>query len=321
MNPSRPTIDILGLGAVTIDDLVYVESYPSADAKVPVLRSQRLCGGLTSTALVAASRLGLKTAYAGVLGTDELSNFLTECMKSQGVDMTGALRRPGVQPIHAFIVVDEAKHTRNVFVDLSGSSGADPFWPAEELLCSTKVLFVDHVGLPGMIRAAKICQENRTPIVADFESAVGAEFQELLGLVDHLILSQSFAETLTGEQNPAAAALALWGANREAVVVTGGSAGCWYIGKNAPNKVRHQPAFKVDAADTTGCGDVFHGAYAAALAENCSLADRIVFASATAAIKATGPGGQSGIPSRLVVNAFLKEHRIAEVDALAVAPK
>src|SRR5260370_29019899 len=119
----RSTIDILGLGAVTIDDLIYVESYPPADAKVPILRSQRLCGGLTGTALVAASRLGLRTAYAGVLGTDELSSFLTEHMKSEGVDMTCAVRRPGVHPIHAFIVVDEARHTRNVFVDLSARSG------------------------------------------------------------------------------------------------------------------------------------------------------------------------------------------------------
>jgi len=317
---SSSRIDLLGLGAVSIDDLVYVESYPPADAKVPVLRSQRHCGGLTGTALVAASRLGLKTAYGGVLGTDELSSFITEYMKGEGVDMTHVLHRPGVHPIHSFIVVDETKHTRNVFVDLSGSSGADVSWPSEELLRSAKVLFVDHIGVPGMIRAAKICKENGTPIVADFERADGSEFQELLDLVDHLLLSQSFAEKLTGEENPAVAALALWQANREAVVITAGSTGCWYIGKNAPGKVGHQPAFKVDTVDTTGCGDVFHGAYAAALAEKFPLDGRIIFASAAAALKATRPGGQSGIPSRPAVNAFLKKHLLVGPDTLAVAP-
>src|SRR5688572_11708431 len=138
---SSPNIDILGLGAVTIDDLIYVDEYPAADAKIPVQRSERHCGGLTGTALVAASRLGLKTVYAGVLGTDDLSNYLVQSMADQGVDMTHALRRPGVYPIHAFIVVDETNHTRNVFVDLSGESGADAAWPSEALLKSSRVLF------------------------------------------------------------------------------------------------------------------------------------------------------------------------------------
>lgn len=317
---SGSPIDILGLGAVTIDELLYVDSYPPADAKVPVLRSQRGCGGLTGTALVAASRLGLKTAYAGVLGTDELSSFVIERMTREGVDMTGALRRPGVYPIHAVIVVDETRHTRNVFVDLSGSSGADPSWPAEDVLCAVNVLFVDHVGVPGMLRAARICKGKGIPIVADFERGAGAEFEELLGLVDHLILSQSFAEKLTGAADPAVAALALWGSNHEAVVVTGGSAGCWYLGKDDPGNVRHRAAFEVEVLDTTGCGDVFHGAYAAALAADFPLARRIAFASATAAIKATSLGGQSGIPSRVTVDALLNEHRAAEADVLVVTP-
>ena len=46
-------IDILGLGAVAVDDLVYVAAYPPANAKVPVLGRDRQCGGLTATALVA----------------------------------------------------------------------------------------------------------------------------------------------------------------------------------------------------------------------------------------------------------------------------
>src|SRR5436189_205656 len=104
---TRPAIDILGLGAVTIDDLIYVDEYPAADAKIPVQRTERHCGGLTGTALVAAARLGLKTVYAGVLGTDHLSKYLVQAMTEQGVDMTHALRRPGVYPIRAFIVVDE----------------------------------------------------------------------------------------------------------------------------------------------------------------------------------------------------------------------
>jgi sugar/nucleoside kinase (ribokinase family) len=66
-----------------------------------------------------------------------------------------------------------------------------------------------------------------------------------------------------------------------------------------------QPAFPVNVVDTTGCGDVFHGAYAAALAANFPLEKRLKFASAAAALKAQVRGGQAGCPSRTEVEAFL----------------
>jgi sugar/nucleoside kinase (ribokinase family) len=71
--------------------------------------------------------------------------------------------------------------------------------------------------------------------------------------------------------------------------------------------VFHQPAFTVTEVDTNGCGDVFHGVYAAGLSEGMPMAGRIRFASAVAAIKATTPGGQSGIPLRPEVERFLRE--------------
>jgi len=299
------SFDVIGLGAVTIDDFIYVQSYPPPDAKVPVLRSQRQCGGLTGTALVAASRLGARCAYAGVLGSDALSTHVIQAMEAEGIEMSSALIRPGVYPIHSTIVVDETRHTRNIFADLSGGSGADDSAPDPELLRSAKVLFVDHIGVPGMIRAAAICRSAAIPIVADFERDPGADFQQLLGLVDHLIISQDFARRFTGVSNAREAATCLWNDQRTVVVITCGSEGCWYLDSTG---VRHQPAFPVATVDTTGCGDVFHGAYAAALAEGQSLANRIRFATAAAALKATERGGQLGIPRRNVLDAFLTNH-------------
>jgi sugar/nucleoside kinase (ribokinase family) len=91
-------------------------------------------------------------------------------------------------------------------------------------------------------------------------------------------------------------------------VITWGVQGCWYIGADEPQAVRHQPAFPVQVMDTTGCGDVFHGVYAAGLAQGMALPERVRWASAAAALKATRPGGQLGIPIRAAVNDFLKEH-------------
>ena len=297
--------DVLGLGCVAVDDLVYVEAYPAADAKVSVLRSERQCGGLTATALVAASRLGSRCTFAGVVGVDDLSQYGIDRMREEGIDLTHLRRRPEARVVHSFIVVDSENDTRNIFADLNGVMGADPDWPEEQVILNSRVLLVDHFGLEGMIRAARIAHAARIPVVADFEKISGPEFPALLELVDHLILSRSFAEKLTGESNPADAAQALWTDRADTVIVTCGVDGCWRLGVRETGGVRHQPAFNVKTVDTTGCGDVFHGAYASALARGLDLEERIRFASAAAALKATQPGGQAGIPDRSAVEAFM----------------
>lgn len=299
------TLDILGLGCVAVDDLLYVARYPEADDKQQVLRRDRQCGGLTATALVAASRLGARCAYAGTLGHDELSEFAIRRLTEESLDLGYLQHRDGVRPIHSTIVVDEIQRTRTIFYDLSGAAPATPDWPPEEALRSSRVLFVDHFGLDGMIRAARVARAAGIPVVADFESEPTGNFAELVALVDHPIVSYDFARRWTGQDDPSSSALSLWAPDRQAVVVTWGDKGCWYVGADAPNEIRHQPAFPVEVVDTTGCGDVFHGAYAAGLAQGMTLPDRVRFAAATAALKATRPGGQAGIPTRDAVEDFL----------------
>jgi sugar/nucleoside kinase (ribokinase family) len=80
------TYDILGLGCATVDDLLYVDSYPPPDTKTRILRSERQCGGLTATALVAAARFGAKCAYAGQLGNDDQSTFVDRALRAEGID-------------------------------------------------------------------------------------------------------------------------------------------------------------------------------------------------------------------------------------------
>jgi sugar/nucleoside kinase (ribokinase family) len=228
-------------------------------------------------------------------------------LKNEGIDLRYLRRREGARPVHSYIVVDCARHTRNIFCDARGAVGADPNWPAESVIRSARALFVDHFGIAGMTRAARIARRAGIPVVADLEKNVGEGFSTLLALVDHLIVSQSFAALLTGEKNPAQAAKKLWTSHRNVVVVTCGEQGSWQISRENASKPLHHSAFKVKVVDTTGCGDVFHGAYAAALAEGKPLKARIRFASAAAALKATKPGAQTGIPSRREVEKFLAQ--------------
>ncbi|MCX7032091.1 MAG: PfkB family carbohydrate kinase [Spirochaetes bacterium] len=300
-------IDVLGLGAVAVDDLVYLEEYPRADSKVRVVRRERHAGGLTGTALVAAARLGRRCAYAGVLGDDELSRFILDSLAAERVDTTAVVRRPDARPFHSTILVDLNGLTRTILSDASGVIGADPAGPPETLLRSAKVLFVDHVGLEGMVRAARLARDAGLPVVADFDRRLEAPFDELLALVDHLVVPLEFARQIAGASDGPSAVRALWNEGRSAVVVTDGTAGSWYASRERPGGVIHQPAFRVETVDTNGCGDVFHGCYAALLCEGLPVARRVRFASAVAAMKATRRGGQQGIPSREEADRFLAE--------------
>lgn len=311
--PIDTTFDVLGLGIVAVDDILLVERYPAPDTKVRVIRRDRQCGGLTATALVAASRLGARAAFAGSLGDDELSRFAAGRLGAEGIDLSMMRVLDGARPCHSTIVVDAAAKTRTILFSMEGFVGADEGWPPADAIRSTRVLFVDHGGVAGMIRAASIAREAGVPVVADLEREEDPRFGELLALVDHPILSRDFARRIAGEEDPGRAALRLLARGpegtrgAETVVVTAGAAGAFWASADEPDRVRHQPAFPVRVADTTGCGDVFHGAYAAELARGRGAAERIRFASAAAAIKATAPGGQAGIPTEAAVRSWLRE--------------
>jgi sulfofructose kinase len=294
--------DVLGLGCAAVDDLLYVPSFPAADTKLRVEQSLRRCGGLTGAALVAAARLGARCAYAGCLGTDEYSQHVARNFASEGVGISLAPRLPEARVVHSTIVVGKDRGSRNVFYEDAGMIGAHPSLPPDDVIRDSEVLFLDHSGMAGNLRAARTARSAGIAVVADFEDEADPLFKEVLALVDHLILSEEFARRITPGSDAAQAALALWRSGRAAVIVTCGANGCWSVSPENAREVRHHPAFAVRAADTTGCGDVFHGAYAASLARRDSLDGRIRLAAAAAALKAM----HGEIPRRAAVEEFLR---------------
>jgi sugar/nucleoside kinase (ribokinase family) len=302
----KRTCEILGLGSTAVDEILFVPRYPEADSKVQVRARERSCGGLTATALVAGARLGARCSYAGCLGDDDDSRFVLETFRREGVDVSGVSfdRRAG--PIRSVIVVDEQKQSRAIFYHTARALGAAPNRPTAKQIQAAKVLLVDRFGIPGMVRAARLARQAGVAVVADFEHFRAPQFEQILPWPDHLVVSDDFARGYTGQRSPARAAEKLWTKGRAVVVVTCGAQGCWYLGEGLARPL-HFPAFRVRAVDTTGCGDVFHGAYAAGLVWGWPLRERVRFASATAALKATRPGGQAGIPTRKMVERFLSD--------------
>ena len=300
-------LDVLGLGVTAVDDLLYVDGWPEPDSKTPLLRRERQCGGLAATALVAASRLGARCAYAGVLGDDELSRYVLGRLNEERVLTDSVVVRSEARPIHSTIVVDVSNNTRTILFDRRAFASPDEALPSDALIASSRTLLVDHYGVVGTIRAARIARDSGVAVVGDIEGRTTDRFEELLGLVDHLIVSAGVAKDITGESDPWRAAEALWDDSREIACVTVGSEGSWVVDQTSGGSARHHVAYAVEVVDTTGCGDVFHGAYAAAVARGDDVRDRISFASAAAALKATRRGGQAGIPTRAAVEAFLSE--------------
>lgn len=295
-------LDVLALGAVSLDEILYVEDYPSADSKVRVLRRVESLGGLAGTALVAASRLGVRCAYAGQLGTCGSSAVAEALLENEGIDLSHVVRAAGAAPSRSVIVAASQPPTRTVLSVPSALRGASPSGPPESVITDAAVLLVDHVGVPGMIRAARVARNAGREIVGDLERRDHPDFETLLKLVGHLVVSAPFASELTGARD-AQSAVAILAKGRRAAVVTCGSEGCWAA---AGESVRHYPAFVVTVADTIGCGDVFHGAYAAGLARGMDLHSRITLASAAAALKAEAGGGIDGIPTLEAAMEFLE---------------
>jgi sugar/nucleoside kinase (ribokinase family) len=302
--------DILGIGVVAVDDLIYVDRYPLAGTKMPIQAQRREGGGLTGTALVAASRLGAKSAYGGVLGHDALSVFSIQELTREGVDCTPVLRRDQARPVHSLVVVDLSTAQRTILYTASGFTERQPDEITDELVANCRVLFVDHMAGVGGLRAVELARAHGVPVVGDIEREDWPRTWELVRQIDHLIVGCELAERVTGEVEPAAMARALSRDGRACCVVTAGERGSWYSERGG--RVRHYPAFKVKVLDTTGCGDVFHGAYAACIAQERSVDDAVRVATAAAGIKATQPGGRAGIPDRAAVDRLLKENTITE---------
>jgi sulfofructose kinase len=240
--------------------------------------------------LVAAARLGARCAFAGTLGDNEASRFVIESLERAGIDLAPLRRLDAVRPIRSTILVERAGPTRTVLFDLSDTLPAGTDWPPDEILHQARILFVDQYGIEGMLRATRIARAQGRAVVADFDDDQWPGFDELFNLIDHLIVDESFAQKRTGAVHPGDAAARMWNADRQAVVVTCGSGGSWWVGRDQRTSV-HQPAFAVDVVDTTGCGDVFRGGYMAGLVRGLALAECVRVASAAAAFKASRRGG------------------------------
>jgi ribokinase len=297
---------VVGFGNSAVDDMVQLEGFPEPDSKQRITSIERQPGGQCTTALVAASRLGERCAYAGVLGENELSEFVRSALRKEAVEFCGTVAYSDARPYYSIVLVDASTGNRTILYSATQVRGPVPEDISEELIRDAAVLLVDQLGPEGTLYACEVAKRCATQIVADFERLDHECLWQAMRLVDHLILPMRTAREITGCSDPSLAVRELARTGRICTAATDGPNGCWFITCDCET-IKHQPAFQVDVVDTTGCGDVFHGAYAAAIARNLAPELAVRYAAVTAALSATQRGGQAGIPSLKAVEQFMAD--------------
>ena len=303
MEKRLTTVEVIGLGQACIDYLGRVTEYPEEDGKVELMDLHMQCGGPASTALVTLSRLGIRTSFLGSIADDAFGLEIVRGLKDENVDHTFLKITPGYTSQFAFIAINKKDGRRTIFwtrgsvphlksndVDLSAFSGA-------------RILHTDGLMVEASIEGARQAKEMGLTVVMD-AGTLREGYRELISMVDVLIASERFGSALVGGDktvDKALEALSHWGP-KEVVITLGpkGSIG-WSGGETVSQK-----AFSVDAVDTTGAGDVYHGAYIYGLLKGWNMAECMRFASAASALKCLEIGGRKGIPTLEKTLTFIK---------------
>jgi ribokinase len=304
MNKQFETIQVVGLGQACVDYLGTTPLYPPEDGKIELTDLDMLCGGPASTALVTLSRLGISTSFLGSISDDLFGKKIIDNLKNEKVDVSYLKVTPGYTSQFAFIAVTQGSGKRTIL----WHRGSVPHLTANDVVLSffpkARVLHVDSLMIEASIEAARQAKELGMYVVMD-AGTMRQGSKELAQLVDIIIASESFAAPLVGLEAPIETALhALRDLGPSQVVITLGVKGS--IGLNDQGTFR-QEAFQVKALDTTGAGDVYHGAYIYGLLQGWEMPKCMRFASAAAALKCEKIGAQTGIPDLDAIKSFTKE--------------
>ena len=300
-------IKIVGIGANVCDTLFTVPNYPTEDTKMRADSMKLSGGGPCATGLVAASKLGGECAYIGNLTDDNAGKFLIEDMKRYNVSTEFVNVISGCTSFSSCIWLSEDSAARTCVFYKGDIPALKLDDKQKKAIADAKILMIDGNEMDAAEEACKFANENGTKVLYDAGGLyVGVE--RLLPLTDILIPSEEFALGHTGAETAEDAAKILFEKySPEIVVITQGKkGGIIFDGK----EVKEYPAFLVDAVDSNGSGDVFHGAFAFAMDMGYNYYDACVFSSAVSALKCTKIGAREGVPSLAEVKEFLKERGI-----------
>jgi sulfofructose kinase len=283
--------DVIGVGCSAVDFLCLVPHYPSYNTKTRMARYEKQPGGQIATPLVALSRWGLKTAYVGKLGRDELSRFSLSELQKEGVDTSHVVLSADASAQVAFILIDTRTGERTIIWHRDPSSELRASEVDIDFVSRCSVLLIDgyeEAALP----AARAARAAGAAVVLDADHA-DEKTQALIGTTDAVIASSDFFSASGDAKSPLEERLrGISALGPRVVAVTLGKEGSLAL---VEGRIIRTPGYAVHAVDTTGAGDIFHAAYIFGRLRGWAEEKRFDFANVMAALKCRRLGGRPGI--------------------------
>jgi len=297
--------DCVGLGVNAIDYLSILDPYPNLDDKVDVISASVQGGGPVPTAMVTLAKLGAKVCYIGKVGDDPEGEFVRAQLEMEGVNTRYLIVDKKIRTNKAFIWVDKKSGKRTVALDRDRKNSLKPSELGFLDSISCKFMHLDAREPEINIVVARWAKKHNAEICLDVGS-LRKGVEKVFPYVDHLIVSKRFACGFVKTPDPFKACGELMKRGFKTTVVTIGENGCIC---GSGNDIFLSPGFSVKVVDTTGAGDVFHGAFIYGLLKKWSLDKTAKFANACSAMKCRRLGGRAGIPTLKEANNFMRSFK------------
>lgn len=296
---------IVGIGANVFDTLYNIPSYPTEDTKMRATASKTAGGGPVATGLVAAQKLGEETAYIGVLSDDNGGKFLKEDFIKYGVNTDLIEVKSGYRSFASVLWLCADTATRTCVFDKGDLPPLELNDLQKKAIKEAELLMVDGNEMPAAVEGAKIARQNGTRVLYDCGGLYDG-VEKLLAVTDIMIPSEEFSLGHTGCKTAEEAAKKLFDTySPEVVVITQGKkGGIIYDGE----KITAYPIYPAKVVDSNGSGDVFHGAFAAAVCKGYDYLKCCHFSSAVSGLKCTGIGARESVPDFETTKTYLKEN-------------
>jgi len=287
------TVDVVGVGINATDTIIRLPCFPASDSKIELISAEAMPGGQVASAIVACKRWGLRVRYVGKIGDDSAGDLQRREMDRDGVEAHWIIAR-GCSSQIAYILVDDSSGERTVLWKRDPAIALRPSDLKRNFISGARVLLVDGHDTEAAAQAARWAREEKIAVVGDFDNLYSG-VQDLLQFVDFPITSHDFPERLTGEADLLKSLPTILSEFKCRMI----AATLGRLGVLAWDGERFIlcPGFRVHAVDTTGAGDIFHGAFVFGLIRSRPLPQILEFSCAAAALNCTAPGARGRIAS------------------------
>lgn len=291
----RAKVDVVGLGQNATDTVMTVRAFPALGGKERVVASCMQSGGQMATAIVTCRRLGLKVRYIGKVGDDHAGQVQLASLRREGLELIDTKVVRGAPTQYGLIIIDAASGERTIFWDRDSRLAVQPREIKSTAITSARLLHVDGSDVDAMLVAVRLAHKAHIPVLADFDTK-HKNIEKLFPYIDYLIAPTGFMHAVTGQTDPVKTLKYM--AHEYHVRTPGMTLGRDGALVYHDGGYVYSPGFVVKTVDTTGAGDVFHGAFAYALLANWDIARTLDFSNAMAALNCTALGARGGIKSR-----------------------